>query len=103
MDIKKEVVTGFHGPNDGGYIHLAIKESAKYLKRAQELFSQGHYPHSNAKEIPKDHPLRVAMEQMSKIDEQYAFYANTKPDPEYFSTYEPSEEDKHRWDKYEIK
>lgn len=80
-------VVGSYGPNDYGYIHAAIVRAAKELKIAQELYSQGHYPHSKACEIPMDHPLRTAMEAFAILDKEYAHYANEIPDPDLFSTY----------------
>lgn len=91
--IIKEGVTGWCGPNDGGYIHNCCVNAAKEIQNAQELFSQGHYPHSNAKIIPVDHPLRIIMEQLEILDEKYAFFANKKPDKTLFSTYTPPYED----------
>ena len=88
------------GPNDGGYIHRSIVNCAKELKKAQKLYSQGHYSHSNAKIIPQEHPFRIIMVQLAELDKQYAMYANTTPDEELFSTYEPPIEDTKRWDKY---
>ena len=93
-------VSGSFGPNDGGYIHQRLVNSAKEIKKAQELYSQGHYAHSNAKIIPQGHPLRVIMEQLAELDKQYAMYANTTPNKDLFSTYEPPIEDTIRWDKY---
>lgn len=93
-------VTGSFGPNDGGYIHDRIVNCASELRKAQELYSQGHYVHSNAKIIPEGHPLRIAMAQLSKLDEMYAMYANKKPNEAQFTTYEPPFEDTIRWDKY---
>ncbi len=93
-------VTGKCGPNDGGYIHNCIEKCAIELKKAQELYSQGHYSHSNAKTVPVLHPLRVCMEQLALLDKEYAFFANKKPNKELFSTYKPPIEDLTRWDKY---
>ena len=90
-------VEGLYGPNDGGYIHTRLVAAAKELKDAQILYSQGHYAHSNAKIIPNDHPLRVAMEELAKLDKEYAQHANKEPNKELFSTYEPPHEDTIRW------
>lgn len=102
LDSIKDGQSGHYGPNDYGYIHTIIVECAKNIKRAQELYSQGHYAHSNAKIISNDHPLRKVMEQLAEIDKEYAQFANTKPDTGLFSTYEPPIEDTTRWDKYNI-
>jgi hypothetical protein len=92
-------VQGSYGINDGGYIHARVCSCAKELKKAQEIFSQGHYAHSNAKVISENHPLRIAMEQLSILDKHYAEFANKLADEDLFSTYEPLEEDVTRWDK----
>lgn len=86
------------GPNDGGYIWSFALESAKALKEAQKIYSLGHYPHSNARVIPIDHPLRKAMVILSEIDKEFAHFANRKPGGEEFKTFEPTEEQKKRWD-----
>lgn len=91
-------VRGFCGPNDGGYIHDAITKAATHLKAAMELYSQGHYPHSNAKVIPQDHPFRDIMNRLAELDNEYARFANKEPNPEFFSVYEPPYEDTIRWD-----
>ncbi len=93
-------VSGSFGPNDGAYIHQRLVNSAKEIKKAQEIYSQGHYPHSNAKIIPQTHPLRIIMEQLAELDEQYAIFANTTPNEDLFSTYEPPIKDTIRWNKY---
>lgn len=93
-------VKGSFGANDFGYIHQRVVNCANELKKAQELYSQGHYPHSNAKIIPEAHPLRIAMEQLSKLDEMFAMYANKEPNEAQFTTYEPPIEDTIRWNKY---
>lgn len=87
----------FHGPNDYGFLHNQILKCSEYLKEAQILYSEGHYPHSNAKVIPQDHPLRIAMKELEKLDWMYARFANREPNPKFFSTYEPSLENQTRW------
>jgi len=96
---EQDGVSGSYGPNDFWYIHNKIVNCAKELKSAQELYSEGHYSHSNAKIISKKHPLRVAMTQLSKLDEMFAMWANTTPDKDLFSTYEPPLENTVRWNK----
>jgi len=91
-------VTGSFGPNDNGYIHRHLVKAAKEIRMVQELYSQGHYAHSNAKIIPQDHPLRLVMEQLAKLDKEYAIYDNSIPNEDLFSTYEPPIEDTTRWD-----
>ena len=90
-------VKGSYGPNDGGYINNAVREAAKQIKRAQELYSQGHYPHSNARLISKDHALSIALFALKVEDEQGCKMANREHDEELFSDYVPSKEDQTRW------
>jgi hypothetical protein len=92
-------VSGSYGSNDGGYIHNKIVTCAIEIKSAQELYSQGHYAHSNAKIIPKDHTLRLVMGLLGLLDKEYSKYANKKPNKQLFSTYEPPIEDTIRWNK----
>lgn len=95
-----EGLRGTPGPNDGGYIHQRLMDAAKEIKRAQELYSQGHYDHSDAKIIDKDDPLRLVMDNLAKLDAKYCYYNNLDPNPELFSTYEPPYEDTIRWSKW---
>ena len=95
--VEDEELRGTYGPNDGGYIHEQLVKACIALKRAQELYSQGHYPHSDAKNIPENHALRAAMEQLTLLDQEYAEYANKQPDEHLFNTYEPPYEDTVRW------
>ena len=92
--------TESYSPNDGESMHNAIMKAAVALKGAPRLSAQGHYPHSDARIIADDDPLRLAMVELAKLDEQYAQYANRVPNKELFSTYEPPFEDTIRWSKH---
>lgn len=88
--IKKESSEEIaYGPNDYEYIHGIAEICAEKIKQAQILFSLGYGPVENAKRVPKDHPLRIIMEQLAILDKSYAKFANKKPNPEFFSTFEP--------------
>lgn len=91
-------VKGCYGPNDYGYINNSIREAAKNIQSAIYLYCEGHYPHSNAKDIESDHPLVVALENLCKIDIETCQYANKEHDVELFIPYKPPEENKYRWD-----
>ena len=77
---------GPNGPNDFAYAHANIVLAATCLKRAQE-FSVGYGHSKNV--IAADDPFRIAMNELSKLDEIYCQYANKSPNPEHFSTFEP--------------
>ena len=88
---------GFYGPNDDGYLCLEIREVAKKLQRCSELWSEGHYPHSNARVMPHNHPIRIALLELAKVDKEIAKYANLEHDINLFEPYEPSLENQTRW------
>lgn len=89
---------GTNGPNDYGYINARVRMAARLLVGATELYCEGHYPHSNARELPHKHPLAKALRALAKVDKETAFYANTTHDPTLFAPYCPTEAAKHRWD-----
>lgn len=89
---------GSNGPNDYGYINIRVRQAADLLVRATKLYCEGHYPHSNARELPHKHPLAKALRALAKADKETAFYANTTHDPTLFAPYQPTEAAKHRWD-----
>ena len=92
---------GIYGPNDQGYIHQLVREAGRILGNATYLWSEGHYPHSNARVMPDDHPLAIALAQLSELDRTTARYNNMSPDPDFFKPYYPPLEHQTRWDKYE--
>ncbi len=95
---KYDGPVGSCGPNDFGYMVHHVRKAADELVRATDLYSEGHYPHSNARKVPEDHPLAVALRALAKFDLQYAWYANLEHEPALFKPHEPTEEAMHRWD-----
>ncbi len=89
---------GSYGPNDLGYLNTAIRRAADILVQASELWSEGHYPHSNAKVMPEWHPIARALDELRKTDLETAQYANIKHDPKLFAPYVPSIKNQTRWD-----
>lgn len=89
-----------YGPNDHGYLNRGIREAARQLVACSLLWSEGHYPHSNARVMPGDHPIRIALKELQKIDEETAAFANVSHNPSLFEPYTPSLENQTRWDKY---
>jgi hypothetical protein len=91
---------GLYGPNDNGYLTLGCREAARILVRCSELWSEGHYPHSNAKVMPSDHPIAVALTALAIHDQSICVCANEAHYAELFKPYCPSEEAQTRWNKY---
>jgi hypothetical protein len=89
------------GPNDYGYIDQEIRNAARLLRCAAEIYSQGHYPHSNARVVSADHPLRICLQQLSILDQEMASYANCTHNPDLFKVYDPPLEDQFRWSRPE--
>ena len=92
---------GPFGPNDSGYINELVRRAAGLLTRATELYCQGHYPHSNARDIPAEHGLCRALAALADVDSNTACFANRTPEPALFEPCRPTEADKHRWDQYQ--
>jgi hypothetical protein len=97
----KEGVIGSYGPNDTGYMVGCVREAAKRLYRATDLYCEGHYAHSNARQIPDDHPIVRAMKCLEEFDKEFAHYANQKHDPDLFRPHQPTEKAMKRWDRAE--
>lgn len=91
--------TGTHGPNDNGYINRCARKAAETIRMATYLWCEGHYPHSNARIIPEDHPLVKALEALAQIDKDTARFANLEHDPSLFLPHRPTEEALIRWEK----
>jgi hypothetical protein len=89
---------GSYGANDDGYINAAVRRAAVILRGATDLWSEGHYAHSNARMMPAEHPLARALACLAETDKETARYANTTHDPALFAPHMPSEEAQHRWD-----
>lgn len=90
---------GGFGPNDRGYLCFTIRSAAKTLVEASELWSEGHYPHSNARVMPWDNQIAIALSALSDLDSNIAVYANLAHDPRLFLPYVPSIEAQTRWDR----
>lgn len=95
-------LSGTYGPNDNGYLCLGIREAAKRLVACSELWSEGHYPHSNAKVMSVNHPIATALAALCSLDEEIAVYANEEHDPSLFEPYQPSKENMTRWNRPEL-
>ena len=91
------MIDGAYGPNDNGYMVNGVREAAKHLKLVTMIYSEGHYPHSNAREVPEDHPIVVALRLLAEFDKDKCQYANVEHDPKLFAPYKPTEEAKQRW------
>jgi hypothetical protein len=87
-----------YGPNDHGYMVAAVRQAAERLKWASELYCEGHYPHSNAKDMPDDHPIARALKALAEFDKETCHFHNVEHDPILFEPHKPTEEAKHRWD-----
>lgn len=97
MDTPWEKRPIIYGPNDGGYMVDKIRKAAELIVRATDLYCEGHYAHSNARDIPQDHPFVRALEQLALFDKENAQYANHDHDPKLFEPHRPTEEAKNRW------
>jgi len=94
---------GSYGPNDRGYLCIGIRNAAQQLVMCSSLWSEGHYAHSNARVMPKDHPIAVALSELAKLDKEVAVYNNTTHDPKLFEPYVPSLKNQARWDNEKYK
>lgn len=99
MGVPTRGCTGTVGPNDYGYMVGHVRRAAEHLVRASDLYSEGHYAHSNAREMPMDHPIAVALAALAKFDQEFSQWNNAEHDPELFKPHQPTEAAKHRWDK----
>jgi len=71
------------GPNDNGYINGHVRDAAKHITAAMDLYCFGHYGASN-QQIPDDHGLVVALNALKLVDIDTAPFANTDHDPSLF-------------------
>ena len=88
---------GSYGSNDMGYMVAAVRLAAEKLQRASWLYSEGHYPHSDARDMPEDHPIAIALRALAAFDKDHCHYYNKEHDPALFEPYKPPEENKHRF------
>lgn len=90
---------GTYGPNDSAYINKLIREAAQLLVNATYIFCEGHYPHSNARDIPANHPLCLALAALAEVDQETARFANELPWSPLFAPHRPTDDAKNRWNK----
>ena len=88
---------GRYEPNDDGYINDNVRAAAKHIAKAIHIYCEGHYAHSNAKDIPEGHPLVTIMNHLRELDEDTAEMANREYDPKLFKIHKPSKKAKTRW------
>ncbi len=88
---------GRYEPNDDGFINDHAREAAKHIGKAIHVYCEGHYAHSNAKDIPDDHLLVSIMNQLKELDEATAEHANRDHDPKLFKIHKPTRKAKTRW------
>jgi hypothetical protein len=98
MSTNNDGIAGTFGPNDDGYINQLVRLAAANLRKASDLWSEGHYAHSNARVMPQDHPLARALAALAEVDRDTASHANTVHDPALFIPHLPSEAAQHRWE-----
>ena len=91
----------FCGPNDGGYINQCVRGAAKHIQNAIRLYCEGHYAYRNARDIPANHGLVLALNALADIDKHTAEYDNNVHDPSLFIPYKPTEKAKHIFDGFE--
>ncbi len=88
---------GRYEPNDEGYINDHVRDAAKSVSKAIHVYCEGHYAHSNAKDIPADHPLVAIMNLLQELDEETAERANRTHNPKLFKVHKPTKKAKTRW------
>lgn len=88
---------GRYEPNDDGFINDHVREAAKSIGKAIHIYCEGHYAHSNARDIPQTHRLVAIMGLLKDLDEQTAEKANRPHDPKLFKVHQPTKKAKTRW------
>lgn len=88
---------GRYEPNDDGYINDQVREAAKAVAKAIHIYCEGHYAHSNARDIPSAHPLVEVMGLLRQLDADTAEKANRPHDPALFKIHKPTTKAKTRW------
>lgn len=88
---------GRYEPNDQGFINDHVRNAAASVSKAIHVYCEGHYAHSNAKDIPKDHPLVEILELLKGLDEDTAEHANRLHDAKLFKVHKPTRKAKTRW------
>jgi len=87
-----------YGPNDTWYIKTEICFATDALRRAMILWSEGHYPHFNARIIPDTHPLVKALAELREYDREVSELSGREHNPADFLPYVPPLENQHRQD-----
>lgn len=88
---------GRYEPNDQGYINDHVRDAAASISKAIHVYCEGHYAHSNAKDIPDGHPLVTIMNHLRELDEETAEYGNRLHDPSLFNIHKPTKKARTRW------
>lgn len=88
---------GRYEPNDEGHINDHVREAAKAVGKAIHVYCEGHYAHSNARDIPKSHALVEIMELLRELDEETAEKANRVHEAKLFKIHKPTQKAKTRW------
>ncbi|MCH6255533.1 hypothetical protein MLD52_03175 [Puniceicoccaceae bacterium K14] len=88
---------GRYKPNDDGFINDHVREAAKQVSKAIHVFCEGHYAHSNAKDIPDEHELVKVLNLLEILDQETAEHANRTHDPKLFKVHKPTKAAKTRW------
>lgn len=84
-------------PNDDGFINDHVRDAAVSISKAIHVYCEGHYAHSNAKDIPEEHHLVTIINRLKELDEQTAEFGNRVHDPSLFKIHQPSKKAKTRW------
>lgn len=88
---------GRYEPNDEGFINDHVREASSSIAKAIHVYCEGHYAHSNAKNIPSSHALVEIMNLLKKLDKDTAEHANRNHDPKRFKVHKPTSKAKTRW------
>ena len=84
-------------PNDDGFINDHVRDAAASISKAIHVYCEGHYAHSNAKDIPEEHHLVTIMNRLKELDEQTAEFGNRVHETSLFKIHQPSKKAKTRW------
>lgn len=99
FEVKSNPEAGFAvGPCDQTYILANLRQAASHIYEAMLLYSEGHYPHSNARPILENHPLAIALKALEVEDKELCRRTGNLHEPILFQTYQPTHEAMHRWD-----
>jgi hypothetical protein len=88
---------GRYEPNDEGFTNDHIREAASNISKAIHVYCEGHYAHSNAKDIPTSHALVEIMNLLKELDQDTAEHANHVHDSKLFKVHKPTSKAKTRW------